>query len=143
MAEIRFRLNVIPRGQARVRHAVRNGRSIAYKTADQQADEQTLEALMMPYVPKICLSGAIDLRIAAYLPIPKSKPKKWQNRALQGEVYPTTKPDADNVAKNITDCLVRMRFLEDDRQIVHLSCSKLYSDSPGYEILLRELEERK
>lgn len=138
MAEIRFRLNVIPRGQARVRHTVRNGISMAYKSKEQQADERTLESLMMPHVPQTCLSGAVDLLIVAYLPIPGSKPKKWQNRALQGEVRPTTKPDVDNIAKNIIDCLVRMRFILDDKQVVELCCFKKYSDTPGYKVTLRE-----
>lgn len=139
MAELSFFIPAIPRGQARVRHTSVNGFSRTYKSKDQQADERTLEALMMPHVPQMCLAGAIELLITAFMPVPKSKPKKWQNNALEGQVHPTGRPDADNLAKNITDCLVRMRFITDDRLICRLLVEKRYGATPGYQVMMREM----
>ena len=45
----------------------------------------------------------------------------------------------DNVAKHLIDCLVRMRFMEDDKQIVALKITKQYGDEPGYHVTLEEL----
>lgn len=136
MAEIRFRLNVIPRGQARARHA---GHSRAYKTEDQQADERTLEALLAPYVPERPLQGMLSLLIEAMMPIPKSFSLKKVESALSRTLRPTTKPDLSNVLKHVEDVMQRMRFFEDDKQIVDLYVCKVYGDSPGYRIMLREI----
>lgn len=136
MAEIRFRLNVIPRGQARARHA---GHSRAYKTEDQQADERTLEALLAPYVPERPLQGMLSLLIEAMMPIPKRFSKKKIEMAMLRKISPTTRPDLSNVIKHIEDVMQRMRFFADDKQIVELYCCKVYNDIPGYHVTLREI----
>jgi Holliday junction resolvase RusA-like endonuclease len=135
---ISFFIPAIPRGQARSRHAVIAGRSMAYKTKDQKMDEQSLQAQMMPHRPPVACSGAIKLRVTAIMPIPASKPKKWKMQAQEGGVHPTGRPDADNIAKNIIDCLVSMRFMDDDRQICRLEVSKEYGDIPGYHVMMEE-----
>jgi Holliday junction resolvase RusA-like endonuclease len=138
---ISFFIPAIPRGQARVRHAVRGGRSFSYKSDDQQADERTLEAMMMPFRPPNPLGGAISIQVTAVMPIPKSKPKKWQQGVKMGHIRPTGRPDLDNIGKHVIDCLTRMRFLEDDKQVCMLSLEKLYGDSPGYQIEIKQVGE--
>jgi Holliday junction resolvase RusA-like endonuclease len=92
---ISFFVSTIPRGQARARHAVVAGHARTYKASSQIADERTLEALLMPHKPPNTLTGAISLSIGAIMPIAASKSRKWQNRAREGQEYPTTKPDLD------------------------------------------------
>lgn len=139
MAGLKFRLNVIPRGQARVRHTVRNGISMAYKNKDQQADERTLEALLAPYVPERPLHGMLSLSIQVMMPIPKSFSLKKVESALSRTLRPTTKPDLSNVIKHLEDVMQRMRFFSDDKQIVTLYARKIYDDTPGYHVTLREI----
>lgn len=50
---IRFTIQAVPTAQQRVRHT-RTGR--AYKSSDQEANERTLEAMLMPYAPEKPLS---------------------------------------------------------------------------------------
>jgi Holliday junction resolvase RusA-like endonuclease len=132
---ISFFLPAIPRGQSRARHT-RSG--ITYKSADQKIDEQSIQAQMMPHRPPAAYAGAIKLRVTATMPIPASKPKKWKIQAQNGCVFPTGRPDADNIAKNIIDCLVSMRFMDDDRQICRLEVVKQYGDVPGYHVEMEE-----
>jgi Holliday junction resolvase RusA-like endonuclease len=136
---ISFFVPAIPRGQARVRHAVISGHSRAYKAEAQVHDEQTLQALMMPYVPVNPFVGAISLKILIVMPVPKSKPKRWKIDALGCRVLPTTKPDASNVCKHVEDVLQSMRFFDDDRQICKLEVMKRYGEPVGYHIELMEL----
>lgn len=136
--KIEFFLSVLPRGQSRVRYT-KSG--IAYKAEKQQSDERTLEALMLPHKPNEPLSGALSLIIEAVLPIPKSKSKKWQTAAIAGTILPETKPDLDNIAKHVVDCMQRMRFLADDKQVVRMNLLKRYGpvDQVGYYVNLEEV----
>ena len=136
---IEFFISAIPRAQARARHAVRAGRAFAYKAASQVADERTLEAMLYKFKPPNPLAGAISLSIGAVMPIAASKSKKFKTLASEGLVFPVGKPDLDNVAKNILDCLVRLRFIEDDRFVVALKITKQFGGIPGYHILIEEL----
>jgi Holliday junction resolvase RusA-like endonuclease len=136
---ISFFIPSIPRGQARPRHATINGHHRAYKSKDQERDEQTLAALMMPFSPPVALSGAISLRVTAVMPIPKSKSKKWVSDALCGVILPTGRPDLDNMCKGLLDVMQSMRFFDDDRQVCDLEIKKQYGAEPGYHIELREL----
>lgn len=48
---------------------------------------------------------------------------------LQGKILPTKKPDCDNIAKIICDALNGVAY-DDDKQIVALKVTKIYSDEP-------------
>lgn len=51
------------------------------------------------------LEGAVMVEMRIVMPIPRSMSKKKQSMALAGEIYPTKKPDMDNVIKAIYDGL--------------------------------------
>lgn len=123
---LEFVLPITPVGQMRARSCVRGRHAGTYKAPKQEQQEQTLAALMLPYRPKEPLEGPLLLYVNAVFPIPKSKPKKWRTEALCGRIRPTTKPDADNVAKHLKDVLTQMGFWGDDRQVVDLVVRKWY-----------------
>ena len=58
--------------------------------------------------------------------IPKSFSKKNQVLAFNGELIPTTKPDCDNISKNICDALNEIAY-PDDRQIAKLIVEKKFN----------------
>lgn len=63
--------------------------------------------------------------IDVYRAMPQSFSKKAQEKALAGEIRPTTKPDCDNLAKNINDALNGIAY-PDDSQIVSLTVNKFF-----------------
>lgn len=67
--------------------------------------------------------------IDAGFAIPKSWSKKKREAALRGEIRPTKKPDADNIAKIILDPLNEIVY-KDDSQIVGLCVTKFYTVKP-------------
>lgn len=129
-------INVIPTAQMRARHSARGGFSRTYKAGKQVDNEETIKALLAKYQPETPLNGPLLLGVKAYMPIPKSFSKVKTAAALSGELRPTTKPDLDNLLKNIKDCLTAMRFWDDDKLVVGYlpETGKYYADKPRWEI---------
>lgn len=72
----------------------------------------------------------LEIYIQAFYEIPKSTSKKNKSLMLMDKLYPTKKPDADNIAKVICDALNGIAY-HDDTQIVDLHVSKRYTiDEP-------------
>ena len=131
---IRFALPIAPTAQARPKVAARGEFVQAYKTRAQQANERTLEAWLKDHVPAVPLSGPLALDFVAGLPVPSSVSKKRREAMLAGLELPAKKPDLDNIAKQLTDAMTRLRFWKDDAQIVTLRCKKLYAEAGFWEV---------
>ena len=107
-----------------------------------QEQTRTQEALVAWAYKKAC--GAyrfpkgtyVDMRVIAYLPIPKSKSKTVQQKMRSGEIRPTVKPDFDNIGKLIADALNKVAY-DDDKCIVDAQVRKFYSDNPRTEVILQ------
>jgi len=84
------------------------------------------------------MQGALGMEVKAYYQIPVSAPKKKQEMMRRLELFPTKKPDCDNVLKIIADALNKIAY-NDDSQIVYAKIEKLYSDAPRVEVVLFEL----
>jgi Holliday junction resolvase RusA-like endonuclease len=80
----------------------------------------------------------VRVTVDARFPIAASWSKKKQAAARSGELWPCTKPDADNLLK----CLDSLNGIiwADDKQIVVATVRKLYSDRPGLTIEVESLE---
>lgn len=78
---------------------------------------------------------AISMQITAVYPVPASYPKRDKVAALAGDLLPTKKPDADNVAKVIADALNGLAY-DDDAQITDLSVLKRYGEEPEVRVKL-------
>lgn len=75
-------------------------------------------------------TSLIKVDITAYYEIPKSYTKKKKEQAVKGEIYPTSKPDCDNIIKVVLDALNGVAYY-DDKQVISVSCNKIYSEH-GY-----------
>lgn len=88
--------------------------------------------------PSVFKGKMLAIKTVAYFEIPKSKPKRFQEQARNGQIRPITKPDTDNIGKNIKDALNKIAF-PDDSQFVTEIIEKRYSDTPRTEILIKEV----
>lgn len=77
--------------------------------------------------------------ITAYLAIPKSARAKVSEGMIKGVIRPLKRPDADNIAKSITDALNGVAYA-DDKQIVRLTVAKYYSICPRTEVVIEEVK---
>ena len=82
----------------------------------------------------------LEMVITAHFPIPKSASKKDKLLMRVWKVFPTKKPDADNIAKCICDALNGVAY-GDDTQIVRMTVNKVYADhEPKVCVFLGEIK---
>ena len=86
------------------------------------------------------LQGAIKAEIIVYYPIPKSVSNKKRQLMIEGKIWPTKKPDIDNIVKSILDSLNSIAF-HDDSQVTKMVVEKIYGEQPRVEVVLEELQE--
>lgn len=96
------------------------------------------ETVQYENLVKICFqeaaaAGSLNLfelpiraQLEVYYEIPKSTSKSRQGAMLLDRIYPTKKPDADNIAKIVLDSLNGIAY-KDDSQVVELMVHKFYS----------------
>lgn len=77
----------------------------------------------------------IKICVVAYHPIPKSASKAQRQLMLEGKLFPTKKPDWDNIGKIIADSLNGVAY-QDDKQIVVGLVLKRYAEEPHVEVLV-------
>lgn len=80
--------------------------------------------------------GPVSVVMRIDCAIPASWSDKKRLAALAGEVYPTTKPDADNVVKAVFDGLNGVAW-RDDVQVVDLVVFKRYSGTPCVRVQIK------
>lgn len=129
-----------PVGKGRPR-AFRMGKGVRMFTPEKTASYESLvatsgHAAMNGRAP---FCGACEVVMDIRLPVPASWSKKKQAQALDGQIYPTKKPDVDNVVKAVFDALNGIVW-QDDVQVVGLALSKRYSAIPGVGAVVRLVE---
>lgn len=134
---MKFTIYTRPVGQMRARATIRGRHATVYKAAKQEQNEQTLAALMVAHRPSTPMDGPVLLYVNAVFACPASKSKKWTNEALRGQIRPTTKPDADNIAKHIKDVMTQLQFWHDDKQVAELVVRKWYGTRDHIDIDVR------
>ena len=140
MQELKFEVPGSPIGQGRPKFSTINGHAKAYdpeKSRNYKAYVKLLATQAMTEQGFTMLDCPCCLDILAFFEVPKSKSKKFRERALLGLERPTKKPDIDNIVKALQDALNGLAY-KDDSSIVCLSVGKCYSEIPRVEVILRE-----
>ncbi|MBM2884077.1 RusA family crossover junction endodeoxyribonuclease [Chromobacterium phragmitis] len=141
MTQIRFTVPGAPVGKGRPKVSTRGGRFARMYTPEKTASYEGLIALaaQTAMAGRAPLTGPADVSILMVLPIPTSWSKKKQAAALAGQVYPTKKPDADNVQKAIFDGMNGVVWV-DDVQACDIVVRKRYGATPGVEVVVQEIQ---
>lgn len=130
-----------PCGKARPR-VVRNGNFSRAYTPEKTVNYENLVKLefqnafpgFQPYEKDVPLAVEINARFSPA----NSVSKKRRAAMLEGLIYPTKTPDADNIAKIILDALHGICYLNDS-SVIRLCVSKRYSPIPGVDVEVREI----
>lgn len=124
-----------PVGKGRPRFT-RQGR--AYTPAKTAKYENLVSlAFLQKYPDHVPLEGPLEMKMIAYFSIPKSWSKKKAEQARLNKVFPTKKPDTDNIAK-VKDALNGIAF-KDDSQVVKETIFKMYAETPKLVIRIKEM----
>lgn len=87
------------------------------------------------------LRGPIKMSVIVYRSIPKSWTKKKKVAAMLDDIYPTTKPDIDNILKGLMDALKGIVW-RDDAQVISVEASKEYAEHPRVWVHVCKVVER-
>lgn len=116
-----------PRGKERPR-GTRDGHF--YTPAKTRSYEAALKYAAIEVMgDRAPLDGPLSVDIVVKVPIPQSWPKKRRQAAIDGEIWPTGRPDLDNIMKHVDAC--NLVVWVDDAQIVDARMRKIYSEKPG------------
>ena len=129
-----------PVGKGRPR-AFRMGKGVRMFTPEKTVSYENLVATAaqgaMRGQPPV--EGAVAVNLDIRLMVPMSWSAKKRAQALEGQIHPTKKPDADNVTKAIFDAMNGIVW-GDDVQVVRLSLCKRYGAMPGVTVAVRGVE---
>lgn len=136
---IKFTVPGDPVAKGRARSFVRNGH-VAHYTPEKTARYENLVKLAAAQAMGTTapIEVAVFLIVRAYMPIPKSWSLKKQRAAALEEIFPTSRPDLDNIVKAIKDGANGVTW-KDDSQVVDVIASKRYG-LPRVEVEIREFK---
>jgi len=137
---IQFTIPGVPIGKGRPRFA-RRGNFVATYTPEKTASYENLVKLVAAEAMqgRAVIDGAVSVWIGLYVTPPASWSQKKQRNALNGGIFPTSKPDLDNSAKLTLDACNEIVW-KDDKQVVDLTVRKRYAEQARAMIHVQELE---
>lgn len=138
---VKFTVPGAPRGKQRPR-TVRNkatGKTMTYTPKQTVEYENLVKSSYIQQCKGKTLNGAIEAKITAYFPIPKSTGKKVQELMIAGKILHAKKSDIDNIMKCLLDSLNKIAY-HDDAQVARVYAEKKYSTQPRVEVILSEIE---
>lgn len=120
-----------PQGKGRPR-AVARGKFVRMYTPQKTATYESTVALFasQAMAGQPLFEGPVAVSVSIEMPVPASWSKKKQSQAAAGTLFPTGKPDADNVLKALFDAMNGVVWV-DDTQVVQIECRKRYGCKPG------------
>jgi Holliday junction resolvase RusA-like endonuclease len=140
MSAVTFTVPGQPQGKGRAKIVKIGGfsrmatpaKTVAYEGLVAHAAQLALEGRPM-------LQGPVRVRLYVECQVPASWSQKKQREALGGYIFPTTKPDIDNVVKAVFDGCNGVLW-KDDVQVVQASVVKRYSAQPCVRFEAQELQ---
>jgi len=123
--------------EVKPKQSMRMANGVSYTPAKIKNNAKALQALLLPHRPKVPLSGPLRLDLLFQFPWRKSEPKKNRTRAWPKD----TKPDFDNLCKQFCDVLQSMGFFWNDSQIADVRIRKVWTDSPGVQVMIEQTME--
>lgn len=140
-----FRANGMPKGQPRPRAFSRGGRAAVYDpgTAEGWKGDVAAACKGLEGAAMFC---PLAVTLTFYMPRPKGHYRTNGTLKPAAPVFMNTnKPDADNLAKAVLDCLTNIHAWLDDDQVCELVVRKYWEQpgthAPGCMIRICELRE--
>ena len=128
--KITFTVPGAPVGKGRPKFA-RRGNFVSTYTPEKTASYENLvkvkaeEAMQGNQI----IDGPAYVQILLFVAPPNSWSMKKKQEAVDGKIFPTSKPDIDNVIKGIFDAMNEIVW-RDDKQVVCLSVVKSFAPTP-------------
>ena len=136
---VKFKIPGQPFGKQRPRMCRINGRSVTYTPKETKEYEKLVRASYTA-ASKASFSRdePLEISITALFSIPKSRTSKQKTLMLSGVIFPTKKPDGDNIIKIILDGLNDVAY-RDDSQICRINFKKGYAENPEVNVEIKNI----
>lgn len=139
---ISFHVDGDPQGQPRPRARYKGPKGVYTPSGKAKQWARIVEIIAKQNRPSKPVAGAVSVLLAFAFLRPKSHYRKGRNIQLLREsarMQHVQKPDVDNLAKLVLDCLTRLRFWRDDSQVIELEIKKRWTQTtPGVTISVSE-----
>jgi Holliday junction resolvase RusA-like endonuclease len=129
----------IPKAQGRHKHFTRGKFSGTYDPSSEK--KETFASCLQDQAPEVPIAIPMSLTLTFYMPRPKGHYGTGAKSECLKDSAPewhTSKPDCDNLVKFCTDALNGI-YYKDDSLICVLIASKVYSERPRTEIIIKTL----
>ena len=110
--------------------AVQKGKPHFFKPEPLKEAERKLRAGLAPHRPERPVEGPVRLLVKWIW-----KPSRGSNTG-----WKTTRPDTDNLQKQLKDIMSKLGFWHDDAQVCSEIVEKIWGPQPGIFIQIEELE---
>lgn len=139
MTAISFIIPGTPVGKGRPRFAKR-GNFVQTFTPEKTANYENLVKVKaeQAMAGRQMIDGPVEVSIRLIVTPPASWSQKKQREALEGRIFPTSKPDIDNVLKGIMDACNEIVW-KDDKQAVDVRVVKRYGQVARASVEVRAL----
>lgn len=140
MSQVHFTVPGQPQGKGRPRIG-KVGKHARMFTPEKTVAYESLVGLFASQAMqgKPLIAGPVSVSMMLVFGIPASWSKKKRTQAQNAEIWPTTKPDMDNVVKAVFDAINGVVWV-DDVQVVNLAVSKSYGDQPAVHVAVMPME---
>lgn len=130
-----------PVGKGRPKFA-RRGAFVTTYTPEKTASYENLVKVKAEEAMIGCaiIEGAVSVQIELMVTPPASWSQKKQRAALEGSIFPTSKPDMDNVIKGLFDACNEIVW-RDDKQVADLQVRKRYAEKAEASMRIRPMTE--
>ena len=140
MSAVTISLQGPPQGKGRARSFVRGGRIGHYTPQKTRSYEALIfGAAIGAMGDRPPFDEAVTIEMRAIYPIPASWSERKRQKALVGEIKPTTKPDLDNVAKCWNDAMNGVVYT-DDACVVIMMLEKRYGPEPLVTVTIKAVQ---
>lgn len=128
-----------PVGKGRPKFARRGNVTVAY-TPQKTASYENLVKIKAEEAMRgrPVIEAAVSVHVRIFVVPPASWSQKKKRAALAGEIFPTSKPDVDNVLKAIFDACNQVVW-RDDKQACDVVITKRYDVTPRASVEVRSL----
>lgn len=133
--EKRLYMTIEPKPKERPRAAIIGGHARIFTPKTTEAYEKEIRKAWVRANGDKPEEGPLRARIYFGLPIPRSATKTNKLQMLARKVFPTKRPDLDNLVKAVLDGLNGVAY-SDDCQIVTMLSKKNYAEAPYVKVIL-------
>lgn len=110
--------------------------SVSHIKANSKKQTNKPLKLSLLRTPRKNLLNAVSINFVTYIPFPQSFSKKKKELAKANKIFPTKKPDIDNLCKQLLDTLTRLNFWLDDKQVIKITAIKIYGEYGKWDVII-------